>query len=740
MRTSIMSNYITMSWLVELSKKYGTDFVKRYGDKKTTTGRTVRMFCSRSGSTVNKSKLTQTGKIPRLSVRCGKDCTAFLVAHVTSSKVSVEYCLQHAAHVIEAEEGKWMRLSSEQREWVISLLRDSRNADYILDQIARRENVAPYDRLQYLSRRDIYDFDRRCNACNFRLDRDDLTSVRIRSEQDENLHGFKEPADETGEGFCLIIGTKYQEELLWRYGREAICLDSTHNVTKYSLKLVTVLVFTEAGVARAVGHCLCYQESAKDMLPFFRWIRERMNGIKEAFGSASSETQHILCAWHVKRAWSRRLEIDVKDPEKRAVVKDCLNKIPREKNQMKLDDLISQMLTYLWNSDLKNYAAYFSTNYLTDERVKKWAAPYREGTVVNCNMGLERFHLLLKDDYLKFRQNKRIDELVDLLIKYSGDASRKDKYMVRGSTTGRYRLQVSHANHKSAEAKLQESGRVQNQADGSFIVFSSSTSSGRNVTFFELCSCLDRDSGYECFNWIKGFKGDFESAKKACVKSGGQMASFHQDDSNSDLSSFGLDPLWLGGQDTHNNGTWTWVDGKRFDYTAWAAGEPSNIAGRNCLQGDPVTETWRAASCDEQRNVVCEYKFTPPTIPTNPPKCWDNFCYKFGNALVDWATAEKNCQAMKGHLASIHSKNDEYNIQMLAESVGIDQFWIGATISMSDQPVWSDGSAFNYTNWDANMAPTHETGRCVQDDLVNWFNMPCSYTAQTLCEIPASQM
>ncbi|KAK0405776.1 hypothetical protein QR680_018187 [Steinernema hermaphroditum] len=271
------------SWLVELSKKYGTDFVKRYGDKKTTTGRTVRMFCSRSGSTVNKSKLTQTGKIPRLSVRCGKDCTAFLVAHVTSSKVSVEYCLQHAAHVIEAEEGKWMRLSSEQREWVISLLRDSRNADYILDQIARRENVAPYDRLQYLSRRDIYDFDRRCNACNFRLDRDDLTSVRIRSEQDENLHGFKEPADETGEGFCLIIGTKYQEELLWRYGREAICLDSTHNVTKYSLKLVTVLVFTEAGVARAVGHCLCYQESAKDMLPFFRWIRERMNGIVPLF-------------------------------------------------------------------------------------------------------------------------------------------------------------------------------------------------------------------------------------------------------------------------------------------------------------------------------------------------------------------------------------------------------------------------------------------------------------------------
>ncbi|KAK0426120.1 hypothetical protein QR680_009542 [Steinernema hermaphroditum] len=39
-----------------------------------------------------------------------------------------------------------------------------------------------------------------------------------------------------------------------------------------------------------------------------------------------------------------------------------------------------------------------------------------------------RFHLLLKDDYLRFRQNKRLDELADLLIKYSTDSARKDKH------------------------------------------------------------------------------------------------------------------------------------------------------------------------------------------------------------------------------------------------------------------------------------------------------------------------
>ncbi|KAK0426118.1 hypothetical protein QR680_009542 [Steinernema hermaphroditum] len=77
-----------------------------------------------------------------------------------------------------------------------------------------------------------------------------------------------------------------------------------------------------------------------------------VNAYNEASGGASSGTQHILCSWHVKRSWNRRLDVDVKDPEKREVMKQYLNKIPREKNQTKLDELISDMLTFLWNNDL----------------------------------------------------------------------------------------------------------------------------------------------------------------------------------------------------------------------------------------------------------------------------------------------------------------------------------------------------------------------------------------------------
>ncbi|KAK0415908.1 hypothetical protein QR680_012186 [Steinernema hermaphroditum] len=115
-------------WLISLKKKFGVDFVKRRGDKNKTTGRTVRMFCSRSGSATESSKLTQSGIIPKISIRCGKDCTAFLLAHVTESSINVQYCLEHAGHIIEAEDGKWMRLSTEERNWILALLRDNRSA------------------------------------------------------------------------------------------------------------------------------------------------------------------------------------------------------------------------------------------------------------------------------------------------------------------------------------------------------------------------------------------------------------------------------------------------------------------------------------------------------------------------------------------------------------------------------------------------------------------------------------
>ncbi|KAK0416545.1 hypothetical protein QR680_012552 [Steinernema hermaphroditum] len=146
-------------WLISLKKKFGVDFVKRRGDKNTTTGRTVRMFCSRSGSATESSKLTQSGIIPKISIRCGKDCTAFLLAHVTESSINVQYCLEHAGHIIEAEDGKWMRLSTEERNWILALLRDNRSADYIMEKIGSRKEVPAYDRLQYFSRRDIYNID-----------------------------------------------------------------------------------------------------------------------------------------------------------------------------------------------------------------------------------------------------------------------------------------------------------------------------------------------------------------------------------------------------------------------------------------------------------------------------------------------------------------------------------------------------------------------------------------------------
>ncbi|VDO71258.1 unnamed protein product [Heligmosomoides polygyrus] len=70
---------------------------------------------------------------------------------------------------------------------------------------------------------------------------------------------------------------------------------------------------------------------------------------------------------------------------------------------------------------------------------------------------------------------------------------------------------------------------------------------------------------------------------------------------------------------------------------------------------------------------------------------------------VTFDEAEKACKAQKGHLASIHSKEENDFIYGLAKKslpkVNHDDLcWIGLRKS-SKGWTWTDGSSTNYTNW-----------------------------------------
>jgi hypothetical protein len=64
------------------------------------------------------------------------------------------------------------------------------------------------------------------------------------------------------------------------------------------------------------------------------------------------------------------------------------------------------------------------------------------------------------------------------------------------------------------------------------------------------------------------------------------------------------------------------------------------------------------------------------------PGGWSLFegrCYRVKTNLESWANAEKDCNSVGGHLASIHSDSENAFIYRLASSTSTNIFWTGGT-------------------------------------------------------------
>ncbi|KAK5863077.1 hypothetical protein PBY51_000134 [Eleginops maclovinus] len=77
-------------------------------------------------------------------------------------------------------------------------------------------------------------------------------------------------------------------------------------------------------------------------------------------------------------------------------------------------------------------------------------------------------------------------------------------------------------------------------------------------------------------------------------------------------------------------------------------------------------------------------------------------CFIYRNQAQDWATAETECIALKGNLASIRSTT-EYNFirQLVKKATGTDvNVWVGGYDAVREGVwMWSDGSKFTFRNW-----------------------------------------
>ena len=103
-------------------------------------------------------------------------------------------------------------------------------------------------------------------------------------------------------------------------------------------------------------------------------------------------------------------------------------------------------------------------------------------------------------------------------------------------------------------------------------------------------------------------KGNYTwtAAKKYCENRGGHLVTITSKKENSFVSGLlkksGINSAWLGATDEAKEGTWKWITGEKFKYTAWEYGNPNNYDGTQHYLATHIDNraTWNDYSNDSE--------------------------------------------------------------------------------------------------------------------------------------------
>ena len=118
-----------------------------------------------------------------------------------------------------------------------------------------------------------------------------------------------------------------------------------------------------------------------------------------------------------------------------------------------------------------------------------WAPCYRERSIVNTNMHLENFHRLLKTVYMEGKHNRRIDQLLSILLRVARDKAYERLIKVeKGKVT--HRISEINRRHQRAQEMLLHGIEVRKVAECTWLVQSSQLDDMHTVKkLTEDCDC-----------------------------------------------------------------------------------------------------------------------------------------------------------------------------------------------------------------------------------------------------------
>ena len=183
-----------------------------------------------------------------------------------------------------------LHLSQGDRDKIAASLSKGVTFEKILDDI--RDNVdTSFSHIHLLSRKDLQNIERAFGLKGHIKHSDDATSVKawlleMEEKEDNPVLFYKFQGDSTKEpsllpsDFVIVFQTEFQAEMMCKFApNHVVCVDSTHGITGYDFKLLSMVVIDEFGEGIPVAWLLTTREDFTTVEFFFKVLKLRVGDI-----------------------------------------------------------------------------------------------------------------------------------------------------------------------------------------------------------------------------------------------------------------------------------------------------------------------------------------------------------------------------------------------------------------------------------------------------------------------------
>lgn len=367
--------------------------------------------CSRNGAIPEKG-MKRTKKLGN----SGCQCQLTTRKYVGYELLYAEYNNTHS-HPIGWSNVKFTRISQEVKDEVKFCLERGLTFSAIRDYLDSKDLSA---RDSLISDRDIRALQLSHEKTKYSFSSEDSVSTSIWAQKLSNS-GELMYHNQRHDIFELAICPSLGQIAIKNYNK-LICLDSTHRTNSYNYNLFTLVAQNEFGQGIPVAFLISSDGKTETLTKFLTAFKSicptvgtfmtdndeaEINAIRNVF----PESNHLLCWWHVLKAWKEKLRqvgCGSDDPlfwEKLVAFLKSSNNFDEEYN--KIVEISSPQ-----------FAKYLDTYWVNMK--EKWAHSFRMNIPMfkqsNTNMLIESFHNLLKTNFFSGKVNRRVDRLIYILV------------------------------------------------------------------------------------------------------------------------------------------------------------------------------------------------------------------------------------------------------------------------------------------------------------------------------------